>query len=76
MPGIISQNDRKKFTNWCQNSKPDVSIDQWCSILVDRQFIAGRNGRYTKTNWARKNGRMICYSCLCVVPEEKSVLFL
>lgn len=75
MPSIFLSDQREKFVDWCQNSKPNVPIDQWCSILADRQFIPGRNGRYTKTNWARKNGRMICYSCLCVIPEEKSVFF-
>ncbi|KAI1732377.1 PWWP domain-containing protein [Ditylenchus destructor] len=67
---------RQQFIDLCRRDDVDVIADQWTSMLTMRQFLPSRQRRTSVTDWAKRQGRVICYACLCTVPpEEKSMPF-
>uniref|UniRef100_A0A915EIM4 PWWP domain-containing protein n=1 Tax=Ditylenchus dipsaci TaxID=166011 RepID=A0A915EIM4_9BILA len=67
-PAVFSPDARQKFINLCQQDETDVVADQWVSMLTTRQLLPSRQRRTCSTSWAKRQGRMLCYSCLCVMP--------
>ncbi|VDM96313.1 unnamed protein product [Thelazia callipaeda] len=70
VPGIISQ-DMSRFRQTVRAYVDAPIIDQWTSVIGERLITSGLHMR--TRNYMRKNGRMVCASCMEAVPDNEII---